>query len=243
MSKRISPYEKQLDELLASLDLSKPKQSLLLHACCGPCSSYVIEYLEKYFDITIFYYNPNIYPESEYNRRLNELKTFLPKFSPAKNIKIIEEKYDATDFFSATNIENEPDLKTEKEKGERCRRCYFFRMKKSYEYAVKNCFDYFTTTLSISPFKDAAKINDIGHQLERNLTNSCLNSAKNFSDEENTESKYKQTLFLPSDFKKKGGFLRSLELSSEYGLYRQDYCGCIFSKINTENERNSKSRN
>lgn len=172
----------------------------------------------KFFDITIYYYNPNIHPEAEYTRRLNELKTFLPKFDKDKLTCLYEENYDPKEFFKAVNTEIDTELKTEGEKGERCRRCYKFRMEKAYDYAIKNNFDWFTTTLSISPFKDAEKINIIGKELEsRNSTG---------------------TKFLTSDFKKKGGFKRSLELSEEYGLYRQDYCGCIFSKQNMGNFTN-----
>lgn len=166
----------------------------------------------KYFDIHIFYYNPNIHPETEYTRRLCELKNFLPAFDKDHKVSLVEQPYETQDFFAAVNTENEPELKTEPEKGERCRRCYKFRMEKAYEYAVSNKFDWFTTTLSISPFKDADKINVIGQDLQ----NQNADGPK----------------FLTSDFKKKGGFKRSLQLSTEYGLYRQDYCGCIFSKQN-----------
>lgn len=212
-------YQIKLDKILETISQSDSKPSLLLHACCGPCSSYVLEYLMKYFDITIYYYNPNIHPEAEYTRRLNELKTFLPKFDKDKLTCLYEENYNPEEFFKAVNTEIDTELKTEGEKGERCRRCYKFRMEKAYEHAVKNNFDWFTTTLSISPFKDAEKINIIGKELEsRNSTG---------------------TKFLTSDFKKKGGFKRSLELSEEYGLYRQDYCGCIFSKQNMGKFTNS----
>lgn len=211
-------YQKELDEIIESLAASAARPSLLLHACCGPCSSYVLEYLSKYFRITILYYNPNIYPEEEYLRRLNELKNFLPRFPAAfkNNVKFVEQNYDPEEFYSALEIKNHPEFADEPEKGERCRRCYEFRLKKAYEYAVKNNFDYFCTTLSISPFKDSEKINTIG----RELCNSI-----------------KKTKWLPSDFKKKGGFKRSLELSEEYELYRQQYCGCVYSKNNTEKFR------
>lgn len=211
-------YQKELDEIIESLAASAARPSLLLHACCGPCSSYVLEYLSKYFRITILYYNPNIYPEEEYLRRLNELKNFLPRFPAAfkNNVEFVEQNYDPEEFYSALEIKNHPEFADEPEKGERCRRCYEFRLKKAFEYAVKNNFDYFCTTLSISPFKDSEKINTIG----RELCNSI-----------------KKTKWLPSDFKKKGGFKRSLELSEEYELYRQQYCGCVYSKNNTEKFR------
>ncbi|MBP5436490.1 MAG: epoxyqueuosine reductase QueH [Treponema sp.] len=213
-------YQKQLDEILKKINPQEKKPTLFLHACCGPCSSYVIEYLSSFFDITIFYYNPNIYPQKEYERRLNELKDFIPRFEPAvKNkVKIVVSSYEPKDFFEATNVLNEVELQQEAEKGIRCRRCYKFRMKKAYAYAIENNFDWFCTTLSISPFKDSVMINEIGAELEKE------NSVR----------------FLTSDFKKKGGFLRSLELSKEYDLYRQDYCGCLYSKINTEKARQNK---
>ncbi len=207
-------YQKKLDELLTNVT-NKP--SLLLHACCGPCSSYVLEYLYKYFDITVFYYNPNIYPQEEYQRRLAELKKLYEVFPPALEgkVKVVEEAYDPEDFYKAVGTRANPDLAQEPEKGERCRRCYSFRLRRAYDFAVAGHYDYFCTTLSISPFKDAEKLNIIGEELEK----------------ENPSG----PRWLPSDFKKKGGFKRSLEISSEYGMYRQDYCGCIYSK----NNRNS----
>lgn len=207
-------YQKELDALIESLrsDSQQRKPTLLLHACCGPCSSYVIEYLSNFFDITIFYYNPNIHPEAEYRRRLEELKVFLKAFPLAlqNKVKLVESDYNVEDYFSATRVREEPELQTEAEKGERCRRCYEFRMKKAYEYASLHGFEWFTTTLSISPHKDSDKIGTIGEALE----------------------KLGPTRFLPSNFKKKGGFLRSTQLTSEYGMYRQDYCGCVYSKQN-----------
>ena len=213
-------YQKLLDQQLEvikeNIAQGKEKPSLLLHACCGPCSSYVIEYLSNFFKITILYYNPNIHPEEEYQRRLNELKNFLPRFPPAvqNNVKLVELEYNPQDFFEATNVLNEKELQTEAEKGERCRRCYKFRMQKAWEYACKNNFDYFTTTLSISPYKDSKKLNNIGY----------------------TFDKIDKTNYLPADFKKKGGFLRSTQISAEYGLWRQDYCGCIYSKQNSKKD-------
>lgn len=215
-------YQKELDNILSTIDKSN-KKTLLLHACCGPCSSYVIEYLSSFFDITILYYNPNIYPQKEYERRLAELKEFLPRFPPAiqNNVKIIEADYNPEEFYSAIDITNNPELKDEPEKGERCRRCYEFRLKKAFDYAKQNCFDYFTTTLSISPYKDAEKINTIGY----------------------TFVSVNKTKYLPADFKKKSGFLRSTQISREYNLYRQDYCGCIFSMQNTMKSKGTDSQN
>lgn len=204
-----------LERTIEQLKITGEKPSLLLHACCAPCSSYVLELLSDYFKITIFYYNPNIYPDEEYNRRLNELKIFLTKFPPAlKNqISLMEENYNQNDFYSSIKIKENPELSKEPEKGERCRRCYYFRMKKAYQYACSNNYDYFTTTLSISPFKDSLKINTIGKDLETDGG----------------------TKFLFSDFKKKNGFKRSLELSTDFNLYRQQYCGCIYSQQNKNN--------
>lgn len=224
---KISNYQKELDKILQTLQTLEPlqaeapsanpstnpstkKPTLLLHACCGPCSSYVLEYLFSYFDITVFYYNPNIFPPEEYNRRLLELKNFYTKFAPAQKVKVVECTYDPEDFYTAVGTRIQPELAQEPEKGERCRRCYEFRLKKSFDYAAQHNFDYFCTTLSISPFKDAQKLNVIGNDLH---TKAGQNSPK----------------WLPSDFKKKNGFKRSLQLSAEYGLYRQDYCGCVYS--------------
>lgn len=212
-------YQKELEHIIEGLSDSKSRPSLLLHACCGPCSSYVLEYLASFFDITIFYYNPNIYPKEEYERRLTELKNLLPRFPIAfkNNVKLVEQNYDPNDFYNAIDISHHPEFAEEKEKGERCRRCYEFRLKKTYEYALLHNFEYFCTTLSISPFKDAEKINEIGSLL------SAIN----------VDSSKQNPKWLFSDFKKNNGFKRSLELSKEYDLYRQQYCGCVFSKKNT----------
>ena len=192
-------YQRELDIILNNIDINnKPK--LLLHACCGPCSSYVIEYLSNYFDITIYYYNPNIYPELEYTRRLKELKKFISKFN--SSVTVIEEKYDPNEFYK--NIKG---LEKLGEKSERCYECYKLRLNNSAKYAKNNNFDYFTTTLSISPYKNAEWINKIGIELQK---------------------KY-DVKYLVADFKKKNGYKRSLELSKEYKLYRQEYCGCVYS--------------
>jgi epoxyqueuosine reductase len=211
-------YQKQLDAILGGIVkqhelVSGRKQTLLLHACCAPCSSYVLEYLASYFEITVYYYNPNIYPPEEYFRRLEELQKFLPIFPPAvkNSVKLVTAQYNPGEYDAAVQIEKTPSLADEQERGERCRRCYLLRMKTAYEYAAANNFGWFTTTLSISPFKDAEKINTIGN---------CLQTEKGPG-------------FLTSDFKKKNGFLRSLQLSSEFGLYRQQYCGCRYSLKNT----------
>ena len=214
-------YQKKLEEILTNVgsEQNNKKPTLLLHACCGPCSSYVLEYLFKFFDITVFYYNPNIYPPAEYERRFAELRKLYEAFPPALEgkVKVVESEYEPEDFYKAVGTREAPELATEPEKGERCRRCYEFRLRRAYEYAAVNQFDYFCTTLSISPFKDAEKLNVIGEQLQQQAE---------------ANGNVKGPRWLPSDFKKKGGFKRSLEISEEYGMYRQDYCGCIYSKNN-----------
>ena len=193
-------YQKELEKILETLDINN-KPRLLLHACCGPCSSYVIEYLSKYFDITIYYYNPNIYPKEEYERRLEELKKFISVFNDKVNV--IEELYNEEDYNNSVS-----GLEHLGEKSIRCYECYKFRMDKAALYAKENNYDYFTTTLSISPHKNSKWINEIGELLQ---------------------NKY-NIKYLYSDFKKKEGYKRSLELSKKYNLYRQDYCGCKYSK-------------
>ena len=212
---------------ISSGDCKTKKPRLLLHACCAPCSSYTLEYLLKYFDITVYYYNPNIHPAQEYQRRLAELENFLPRFlerQKGARADLQKTDYNPQEFFDAVQAERD-NLQTEPERGERCRRCYQLRMEKAYEYARQNGFDWFTTTLSISPHKDARMINEIGRSLEEKAMQD-QNAAATLAPK-----------FLYSDFKKKNGYKRSLELSKEYGLYRQDYCGCIYSKQNIERAR------
>jgi len=201
-------YQKVLDEILISIENGNKTPKLLLHACCAPCSSYVLEYLSKYFEITIYYYNPNIYPETEYQRRMNELKKFISNYKSINKINLIEEKYDTDDYYKAVK-----GYEKLGERSERCYKCYEFRMRNACKYAKENNFDYFTTTLSISPYKNSNWINEIGSILE----------------------KEHDIKYLYADFKKKNGYKRSLELSKEYGLYRQDYCGCVYSKQERKN--------
>lgn len=210
-------YQKKLDVILNELFEKEDRPSLLLHACCGPCSSYVLEYLTKYFDITVFYYNPNIYPEEEYRRRFEELKKLYTNFPPALEgkVQVVEKSYNPEEFYRAVGTREEPALAIEPEKGERCRRCYQFRLQATYDYACEHNFDYFCTTLSISPFKDAEKLNVIGETLAANSIE--MNGGVG-------------SRWLISDFKKNNGFKRSLEISEEYGMYRQEYCGCVYSK-------------
>lgn len=193
-------YQRELDKLIALLGTEKPK--LMLHGCCAPCSSYCLEYLSKYFDITLLYYNPNISSTEEYEKRENEVKRLI-SLLPAENpISFLSVGYNGEDFEEiARGLENIP------EGGARCFRCYELRMRKAAELAKEQGFDYFTTTLSISPLKNSQKINEIGQKLEAEIG----------------------VKHLPSDFKKKEGYKRSIELSAEYNLYRQNYCGCIYS--------------
>lgn len=194
-------YDRQLDNIICELNGKKP--SLLLHACCAPCSSYVLEYLSPHFEITLFFSNPNISPEEEYQKRLCELKKLVLEMG--LSVKIIEDDYSPEDFFDMAK-----GLETLPEGGERCRKCYQLRLHTTAALAKQGGFDYFCTTLSISPYKNAQWINEIGEEL-----------SKEFG-----------VPFLPSDFKKKNGYKRSIELSRKYDLYRQNFCGCVFSMIN-----------
>lgn len=196
-------YSKELDKLLCSIKDLNNKPSLLLHCCCAPCSSYVLEYLTPYFDITALFYNPNIFPESEYNLRLQELKRLINQMNLSSSVDLIEEKYEPNKF-----LEISAGLESDPEGSIRCLNCYYLRLLKTATLAKSNNFDFFTTTLTISPYKNADKLNEIGGKL-----------AQEFG-----------VRYLFSDFKKKEGYKRSLELSQKYNLYRQNYCGCKFSK-------------
>ncbi len=195
-------YQKELEKLLAQLEAEQRVPSLLIHSCCAPCSSYVLEYLSEYFKITVFYYNPNIYPESEYTKRIAEQQKLIRDMEFRYPVSFLAGKYDKEKFYEmAAGME---DLK---EGGARCMKCYELRLSEAAGQAAAGGFDYFTTTLSISPMKNAQKLNEIG-----------LRVGEEYS-----------VKYLVSDFKKKNGYKRSIELSKEYGLYRQDYCGCEFS--------------
>lgn len=196
-------YQKELEHIIEQLEKSGTHQRLLIHSCCAPCSSYVLEYLSKYFEITIFFYNPNIYPENEYNRRAEEQQRLIHEIPKGYPITFLQGNYEPKDFYEhVKGYEEEP------EGGQRCFRCYRMRLREAAAMAKEGGYDYFTTTLSISPHKNADKLNEIGMELA---------------------SEY-GVRYLPSDFKKKNGYRRSIELSKEYDLYRQDYCGCVFSK-------------
>jgi len=193
-------FAQQMDAVLKTLDGTRPR--LLLHACCGPCSSAVLEQLCQYFEITVLYYNPNTWPAEEYYRRGEELKKFVAAAHPL-GVTVVEDHYDPQEFYTAVQgLENEP------ERGERCTVCYHMRLERAAQYARAHGFNWFTTTLSISPVKDPVRLNTIGCELAQQYG---LN-------------------YLQSECRKKDGYKRSLALSAEYGLYRQDYCGCIFSK-------------
>lgn len=196
-------YQKVLEKIIKKLQIEEITPSLLLHSCCAPCSSYVLEYLSEYFKITVLYYNPNIFPLEEYKYRIEEQRRLIESL-PAKNpISFIPTEYEPEKFYEAVKgYENIP------EGGERCFKCYELRLREAALYARRGDFDYFTTTLSISPLKKADKLNEIGLWLEEEYG----------------------VKYLCSDFKKKNGYKRSVELSAEYGLYRQEYCGCVFSK-------------
>ncbi|MGI5077755.1 epoxyqueuosine reductase QueH [Treponema maltophilum] len=233
----------ELERIAQSGEFIYKKPRLLLHACCGPCSSAVLERLADHFKITIFYYNPNIHPAAEYERRLEELAFFLNRRQDKhrteasdSTIDLVRADYNIGDFFAAVNIEEFPERAQEAERGERCFACYRLRMKKAALYALENGFDYFTTTLSISPHKDSEKINAIGAALERELSEAGLVS------DAPLRQKAAVPRYLYADFKKQNGYKRSLEISAEYGLYRQDYCGCIYSKQNSETHRSAQQK-
>ena len=198
-------YQKELERLLIGIEKSVNVPSLMLHSCCAPCSSYVLEYLCRYFRITVLYYNPNIMTVSEYKKRVEEQLRLIAVYNEEGRghpIEVMEGDYEPNRF-----LETVKGLEGCAEGGERCFRCYEMRLRKTAEAALQGRFDYFTTTLTISPMKNAEKINEIGRYLEAEY----------------------QTAWLVSDFKKRDGYKRSIELSHKYNLYRQDFCGCAFS--------------
>ena len=198
-------YQLILDETIKEIIKKEKRPTLLLHSCCAPCSSYVLEYLTKYFKITVFYYNPNISSEEEYNKRKEEQFRFIGECGFANDIEFLEGEYDNNKF-----EETIKGLENEKEGGPRCKKCYRLRLEETAKIAKEKGYDYFTTTLSISPYKNAESLNEIGKDLSE---------------------KY-DINYLYSDFKKKNGYKRSIELSGIFKLYRQDYCGCVYSQKN-----------
>ncbi len=202
-------YQKELDKIIDRNKREDALPSLLLHSCCAPCSSYTIEYLSDYFKITVLYYNPNISPREEYEKRKAEQIRLINSLPVKNKVDFLDCDYDSSEFFDiAKGYENC------KEGGERCFRCYELRLRETAKKAKEKGFDYFCTTLSISPLKNAQKINEIGLKLQGEYGVS----------------------WLPSDFKKREGYKRSIELSREYNLYRQNFCGCVFSKKEANDE-------
>ena len=208
-------YQKELEKIIASL--TEPKK-VFLHSCCAPCSSYCMEYLRRYFDITVFYYNPNIMHEEEYRKRVTEQKRLIDVYNEIaadeeketpRKIAFMEGSYDVENYLATIKgLENCP------EGGNRCGKCFELRLRETARVAKEFNMDYFTTTLTISPLKNAQLINEIGNRIGEEMG----------------------IAFLPSDFKKNNGYLRSIELSKKYDLYRQNYCGCDFSKPIEDNE-------
>lgn len=196
-------YQKLLDEIIMKNEREDITPSLLLHSCCAPCSSYTIEYLSQYFSITVLYYNPNISEQAEYEKRKAEQIRLINSMPVKNKVDFLDCGYDSDEFFDIAKGYEDC-----REGGERCFRCYRLRLEKTARTARDSGFDYFCTTLSISPLKNAQKINQIGYE---------------------TEKKY-GVAWLPSDFKKREGYKRSIELSRAFDLYRQNYCGCIYSK-------------
>lgn len=196
-------YQKELEKIIARHADESRVPRLLLHSCCAPCSSYVLEYLSGYFEITVFYYNPNISPAEEYETRAREQERLIEALPAKHQVRFVAGPYEPERFYAQSRgYEDEP------EGGERCRLCYRLRLMEAAKMAKEEGYDYFATTLTISPLKDAEKLNEIGQEL----------------------GDIYQVAHLPSDFKKKDGYRRSVELSKQYGLYRQDYCGCVFSR-------------
>ncbi|MCR5100783.1 MAG: epoxyqueuosine reductase QueH [Butyrivibrio sp.] len=221
-------YAKQLEQLIDDFKVRGEHPRILLHACCAPCSSYCLEYLREYFDITLFYYNPNITMADEYHKRVAEAERLIGEYNRqveeqdfegmnsdenARMIELLEGIYNPSDYINAIKgLESCP------EGGERCTKCFELRLEESARIAKEKGYDYFTTTLTISPMKDADRLNLIGQKMGE---------------------KY-GVKFLPSDFKKKNGYKRSIELSHKFGLYRQDFCGCAFSKAEREKQKQEK---
>ncbi|MCI6165557.1 MAG: epoxyqueuosine reductase QueH [Lachnospira sp.] len=196
-------FQKEMDKKIQELQALGKVPRLLLHSCCAPCSSHCIAYLSDYFKITVFYYNPNISSEEEYRKRVKEQIRFINEYPAKYKVDFIEGDYDTESFYNMAK-----GLEDCREGGERCFKCYELRLRKTAQTASMNNYDYFTTTLTISPLKNSVKLNEIG-----------LNMAEEYNVE-----------YLVSDFKKKEGYKHSIELSKEYNLYRQNYCGCAYSK-------------
>lgn len=216
-------YQLITDSIIAKHASNNTRPKLLLHSCCAPCSSYVLEYLSQYFDITVFYYNPNVFPYEEYKTRLAEQQRLIATFNETNSIllqytpiNLIEDDYDYDDF--KTKIIG---LENEREGGQRCHICYELRLEATAKKAKENGFDYFATTLTVSPYKNAKFLNELGEKY----------------------AEIYQINYLFSDFKKRNGYPRSIELSKIHNLYRQDYCGCEYSRIKTQTKREELCKN
>ena len=206
-------YAKELERLIQKLQQEGKVPRLLLHACCAPCSSAVLEYLSQYFAITLLYYNPNIAPLEEYQKREAELRRLISQMKFTHPVELLPCQYDGQAFVQAARgLEGEP------EGGKRCEACFRLRLRYAAQEAARLRFDYYTTTLSISPMKNAPLLNQLGEEIGREFG----------------------VAHLPSDFKKKDGYKRSVQLSQEYDLYRQDYCGCAFSKAQRQREKEER---
>lgn len=206
-------YAKELEQLIQKLQQEGRVPRLLLHACCAPCSSAVLEYLSQYFAITLLYYNPNIAPLEEYQKREAELRRLVSQMKFTHPVELLPCQYDGQAFVQAARgLEGEP------EGGKRCEACFRLRLRYAAQEAARLRFDYYTTTLSISPMKNAPLLNQLGEEIGREFG----------------------VAHLPSDFKKKDGYKRSVQLSKEYDLYRQDYCGCAFSKAQRQREKEER---
>lgn len=200
-------YQKELEKVISEIKDRQQVPRLLLHSCCAPCSSYVLEYLSEYFAITVYYYNPNISPIEEYEKRVNEQQQLIQNLKTKNPVVFVEGPMEQEKFY-----EHIQGLEHIREGGKRCVQCFEIRLRKTAELAKRDKFDFFTTTLSISPLKNAVVLNEMGIMIGREYG----------------------VAYLPADFKKKNGYKRSVELSDLYGLYRQDYCGCEFSKRERE---------
>ena len=203
-------YQKEMEKVLDAAVRDGRVPTLFLHSCCAPCSSYVLEYLSQYFSITVFYYNPNISPKEEYEALTEEVQRLIRELPVKNEVSFVAGEYRPEQFYEAVRGHEE-----DPEGGDRCGICFELRLKEAARLAGEGGFDYFATTLTISPLKDAARLNRIGEELGAEYG----------------------VKYLASDFKKKNGYKRSTELSREYGLYRQDYCGCVFSMRERERER------
>jgi predicted adenine nucleotide alpha hydrolase (AANH) superfamily ATPase len=203
-------YQRELDQLIERIEAEGRVPTLLLHSCCAPCSSYCIEYLSQFFAITVFYYNPNIYPDEEYYHRVKEQQRFIREFPTKHPVSFIEGDFEKDRFYAevAKGLEKEP------ERGARCTKCFELRLGETAKRAAAEGVDYFATTLTISPMKDVELLNSIGERLGQQYG----------------------VEYLATEFRKKNGYLRSTQISKEYDMYRQDYCGCVYSKLERESQ-------